>query len=73
MRRFLLLCTCILLLVTSVNAVCFWGSAANEYLPACDGYTDSTHHWPRLPSDIEIGAAKDDLVDYLMNHQYLCR
>lgn len=68
MRRFLLLGICLLLLATSANAVCMWGTIGNNNLPACDGFQDShRNHWPRLPSDIEIGLAKDDFVDYVMH------
>jgi hypothetical protein len=62
---------CLFLIVASAGAVC-WGDAEiapPSGFPDCPGsFADSyQEHWPRLPTDTEIGTAKEDYLTYLQD------
>lgn len=61
----------LLLIVTPACAVCYWDPepAPPPGETPCTGDRDSSqNHWTRLPSDAEIGNAKEEYLSYLVKN-----
>jgi hypothetical protein len=67
--RFCLFLLCLLLIGPPANALCHWAVEVTPPpgVPPCSGYQDSRQQpWPRLPTDTEIGSAKEEYLSYLL-------